>query len=58
MTPSCVTGKEHKDMCRILLGLIIGLHLPSGQVPSHIVKAVCSILDFIYLVGSVTQSHD
>ena len=44
-----VSGKEHKDMCRILLGLIVGLPLSGGQVPSRVVKAVRAILDFVYL---------
>ncbi len=36
-------------MCRVLLGLIISLPLPGGQAPSHIIKAVRTILDFVYL---------
>jgi hypothetical protein len=46
---SRVTGQEHKNMCRVLLGLIIDLPLPNGQVPSHVVKAVRAVLDFLYL---------
>jgi hypothetical protein len=46
---SRVTGQEHKNMCRILLGLIIDLSLPNGQVPSRVVKAVRAFLDFLYL---------
>ena len=42
-------------MCRVLLGLIIGLRLPGGQVPSRVVKAVRAILDFIYYTQY--QSH-
>ena len=48
-TLSRVSGKEHKDMCRILLGLIIGLPLRGGQGSSRVVKAVRAILDFVYL---------
>jgi Plavaka transposase len=48
-TLSRVSGQEHKNMCRILLGLIIGLPLPGGQVPSRVVKAARAILDFVYL---------
>lgn len=28
---SCVMGKEHDEMCRILLGVIANMHLPSGH---------------------------
>ncbi len=48
-TLSRVTGKEHKDMCRILIGLIVDLPLPGGQAPLHVVRAVRAILDFMYL---------
>lgn len=48
-TLSRVSGQEHKNMCRILLGLIIGLPLPGGLVPSRVVKAVRAIVDFVYL---------
>jgi hypothetical protein len=48
-TFSRVTGQEHKNMCRVLLGLIIDLPLPDGQVPSRVVKAVRAFLDFLYL---------
>jgi hypothetical protein len=46
---SRVTGQEHKNMCRILLGLIVDLPLPSGHVPSRVVRAVRALLDFLYL---------
>ena len=48
-TLSRVTGKEHKDMCRILIGLIVDLPLPGGQAPLRVVRAVHAILDFMYL---------
>jgi hypothetical protein len=57
-TLSRVSGKEHKDMCRILLGLIIGLTLPGGQVPSRVVKAVRAILDFVYLAQFPSHTTD
>lgn len=46
---SRVTGKEHKDMCRVLIGLILDLPLPGGQAPLRVVRAVRAILDFVYL---------
>ena len=48
-TLSRVSGKEHKDICRILLGLIVDLSLPGGQVSSRVIKAVRALLDFLYL---------
>jgi hypothetical protein len=46
---SRVTGLEHKQMCKILLGLIIDLSLPSGESPPRIIKSVRALLDFLYL---------
>jgi hypothetical protein len=46
---SRVTGKEHKAICSILLGLVVGLSLPDGQAPSRILGAVRALLDFLFL---------
>ncbi|KAJ3007938.1 hypothetical protein NUW54_g3348 [Trametes sanguinea] len=46
---SRLTGKEHQDISRILLGLIIGLRLPNGMSPARLVRATRSLLDFLYL---------
>ncbi|KAN0128971.1 hypothetical protein V8E53_013233, partial [Lactarius tabidus] len=46
---SCISGKEHKAMCRILLGLITDIPLPGGQVPLHVVRATHALLDFTFL---------
>ena len=51
-------GKGHKDMCRILIGLIINLPPPGGQVPSRVVKAVWAILDFLYLAQFPSHTSD
>ncbi|KAH9016036.1 hypothetical protein EDB85DRAFT_1875359 [Lactarius pseudohatsudake] len=48
-TLSRVSGLEHKQMCKILLGLVLDLPLPSGQVTSRIIKTVRALLDFLYL---------
>ncbi|KAI0653489.1 hypothetical protein C8Q70DRAFT_1048441 [Cubamyces menziesii] len=45
-----VTGKEHGQICRFLLGLIIGIPLPDGMSPACLVRAVRALLDFLYLV--------
>ena len=44
-----LTGKEHADICRFLLGLIIGLPLPGGRSPARLIQAVRAILDFVYM---------
>ena len=46
---SRVTGKEHADMCRILLGLVVDLKLPDGTSPVPLVRSIRSLLDFLYL---------
>ncbi|OJT02126.1 hypothetical protein TRAPUB_7421 [Trametes pubescens] len=46
---SRVTGKEHQDICRILLGLVIGMPLPGGVSPVRLVQATRALLDFLYL---------
>ncbi|EIW53615.1 uncharacterized protein TRAVEDRAFT_133656 [Trametes versicolor FP-101664 SS1] len=44
-----VTGKEHADICRFLLALIIGLPLPGGISAVRLVRAVRALLDFLYI---------
>lgn len=46
---SRVTGKEHADMCRILMGLVIDLRLPGNYSPLRLIRALRAILDFLYL---------
>jgi hypothetical protein len=46
---SRVTGKEHADMCRVLLGLVVDLELPNGTSPIPLISAIRSLLDFLYL---------
>jgi len=57
-TLSCVLGKEHKNICRILLGLIVNLCLTNGSGSAHILRAVRSLLDFLYLAQLPLQSSD
>lgn len=50
ITPlSRLTGREHADICRILLGLVIDMQLPNNASPGRLVRAVRAILDFVYL---------
>ena len=46
---SQVTGKEHADMCRILLGLVVDLKLPNDASPLPLIRSIRSLLDFLYL---------
>ncbi|KAJ7593168.1 hypothetical protein C8J56DRAFT_1013320 [Mycena floridula] len=49
---SRVSGTEHDQMCRFLLGLIIDIPMKDGVNQSHrhrVVRATRAILDFLYL---------
>ncbi|KAI0311688.1 hypothetical protein OF83DRAFT_1177336 [Amylostereum chailletii] len=46
---SRVSGEEHKDICRVLLGVVIDLRLPEGRSPVCLVRALRALLDFVYL---------
>ncbi|KAN0134199.1 hypothetical protein V8E53_007971 [Lactarius tabidus] len=53
---SRVTGKEHKNMSRILLGLVMDLPVPDGQVSPRILAVVRALLDFLYLAQLPSHS--
>ena len=57
---SRVTGQEHKNICRILLGLIIDSPLSSRDGPAHsmVVRSVRALLDFLYLTQLPSQTRD
>jgi hypothetical protein len=71
-TLSRVTGQEHDQMCRILLGLVIDLPLLGGLSNIRLIRAVRALLDFLYLArypvhtdetlelldDALTQFHD
>ena len=46
---SRLTGKEHADMCRILLGLIVDMDLPGATSPAPLIRSTRALLDFLYL---------
>lgn len=58
MTLSHVLGHEHKKMCSILLGLIVDLQVPGGLNSSYVVKAVCVLLDFLFLAQFQCHTSD
>ncbi|KAF7355843.1 hypothetical protein MVEN_00912600 [Mycena venus] len=45
---SRVTGKEHDQISRFLLGIIVDIRLPDNLSPSRLLAAVRGILDFVY----------
>ncbi|KAJ7215979.1 hypothetical protein GGX14DRAFT_607041, partial [Mycena pura] len=51
-----VTGREHDQFSRFLLGIIIDIKLPSGLPPVRLVGAVRGIHDFTYS-GAVPHAH-
>ncbi|KXN80856.1 hypothetical protein AN958_07112 [Leucoagaricus sp. SymC.cos] len=46
---SRVTGTEHDQICRIMLSLVSDIQLPSRFSNTRLIKAVCALLDFVYL---------
>jgi hypothetical protein len=46
---SRVTGTEHDQICRFLLGIIIDIRLPHGYSNARLLRAVRGLLDFVYL---------
>ncbi|KAM6491507.1 hypothetical protein JOM56_013076 [Amanita muscaria] len=45
---SRVTGQEHDQMCRFLLGLIIDIRLPNRLSNVRLLRSVRALLDFVY----------
>ncbi|KAJ6492474.1 hypothetical protein C8R47DRAFT_430764 [Mycena vitilis] len=45
---SRVTGKEHDQISRFLLGIIVDIHLPDDLSSDRLLGAVRGILDFVY----------
>jgi len=46
---SKLSGQEHKDICRIILGVVVNLALPGIQSSARLTRAVRALLDFFYL---------
>jgi hypothetical protein len=53
---SRVTGKEHDQIARVILGVIIGMRLSNGLDASRLIRAVRSLLDFLYLAKLPVQT--
>ncbi|TFK45446.1 hypothetical protein OE88DRAFT_1788392 [Heliocybe sulcata] len=48
-TLSRVTGREHAQMCQLLLGLVLDIRLPNHVSSATLVRAIRALLDFLYL---------
>ncbi|VDB87450.1 unnamed protein product [Peniophora sp. CBMAI 1063] len=46
---SRVSGTEHQDICRVILGVIIDIPLESAHDRTRLLAAVRALLDFIYV---------
>ncbi|KZV74632.1 hypothetical protein PENSPDRAFT_572729 [Peniophora sp. CONT] len=55
---SRVSGKEHQDICRVLLGVIIDAPVKKKKHPARLLQAVRALLDFTYLVQFPEASED
>ncbi|KAI0040841.1 hypothetical protein FA95DRAFT_1502225 [Auriscalpium vulgare] len=61
---SRVSGQEHKDICRILMGLVVGLepvNSPAAATAAdaaEAVRATRSLLDFLYLAQYPSHSDE
>ena len=53
---SRVSGKEHKNICQLLLGLVVDLRISGGSSSAHLLKAVNGLLDFLYLAQLPSQT--
>jgi hypothetical protein len=45
-------------MYQILIGPVINLLLPSEYVLSHVIRAVCMLLDFLYIAQLPSHTTD
>lgn len=55
---SRMTGKEHDQICRVLLGVIVDMRLPSNLNSSRLIRAVRALLDFVYLARLPVHSNN
>ncbi|KAI0040234.1 hypothetical protein FA95DRAFT_1503142 [Auriscalpium vulgare] len=56
---SRVSGTEHRDICRVLLGVIADIPLPQGRVASaRFTSAIRALLDFVYVAQYPSHNDD
>jgi len=58
MSLSHISGKEHKAICCILIGLVVNLLLPHRQVPTWVLRAIWALLNFLYLAQFWSHTTD
>ncbi|KAG1838687.1 hypothetical protein F4604DRAFT_1885397 [Suillus subluteus] len=57
-TLSHVSGTEHGQICRFLLGIIIDIRLPDNMSSARLLCAVRGLLDFLYLAQYPCHSSE
>ncbi|KAG2153819.1 hypothetical protein DEU56DRAFT_725961 [Suillus clintonianus] len=55
---SRLSGTEHGQICRFLLGIIIDIRLPGNLASSRLLKAVRGLLNFLYLAQYPCHSSE
>ncbi|KAG1748822.1 uncharacterized protein EDB91DRAFT_1235446 [Suillus paluster] len=55
---SRVSGTEHAQICRFILGIIIDIRLPNNLNSGHLLQAVQGLLDFLYLAQYPCHSSE
>ncbi|KAG2118643.1 hypothetical protein DEU56DRAFT_974831 [Suillus clintonianus] len=55
---SQISGTEHSQICRFLLGIIIDIRLPNRLAPSRLIRAIRGLLDFLYLAQYPCHSSE
>ncbi|KAG1731873.1 hypothetical protein EDD22DRAFT_788370 [Suillus occidentalis] len=53
-----LSGTEHSQICRFLLGIIIDVRLPGNLASPRLLKAVRGLLDFLYLAQYPCHSSE
>ncbi|KAG1869020.1 hypothetical protein DFJ58DRAFT_857358 [Suillus subalutaceus] len=55
---SRISGAEHAQISRFLLGIVIGIQLPNNLNESRLLRAVQGLLDFLYLAQYPCHSSE
>ncbi|KAJ7140543.1 hypothetical protein C8R43DRAFT_954828 [Mycena crocata] len=55
---SRVSGQEHDQICRFLLGIIIDIPLPENLNNARLIRSVRALLDFLYLAQYPVHSTE
>ncbi|KAG2154472.1 uncharacterized protein EDB93DRAFT_1320123 [Suillus bovinus] len=55
---SRISGTEHAQICRFLLGIVIGIRLPNNLNGNRLLRAAQGLLDFLYLAQYPCHSSE